>query len=70
SRKSFIGTVTGSDDPTDRLEGSLAVAATAVAAGVRIVRAHDVAATARAVRVAHAIAAGELPDGPVPTGRQ
>jgi dihydropteroate synthase len=58
SRKAFIGTLTGVQDPAARLEGSLAAAASAVAGGARIIRAHDVAATVRAVRVAGAIAAG------------
>jgi dihydropteroate synthase len=62
SRKRFLGRLTGVDDPTDRLAGSLAAAAVAVARGARIVRAHDVGETVRAVRVAHAIAAGRLPD--------
>jgi dihydropteroate synthase len=62
SRKGFIGTLTGVDDPADRLAGSLAVAATSVAEGARIVRAHDVEQTVRAVRVAHAVATGHAPD--------
>jgi dihydropteroate synthase len=54
SRKSFIGQIL--DLPVDqRLEGSLASAAVAVFLGARIVRAHDVAATVRAVRVAEAL---------------
>ncbi|MFO7779824.1 MAG: dihydropteroate synthase [Nitriliruptoraceae bacterium] len=55
SRKSFLGTLTGGAEPTDRLEGSLAVATLAVAAGARILRVHDVAETVRAVRVAEAV---------------
>ena len=55
SRKRFIGDLTGADDPGDRLEGSLAVAALAVAGGARLLRVHDVAATVRAVTVAHAV---------------
>ena len=56
SRKSFIGQVL--DLPVDeRLEGSLAAAAVAVFLGARIVRTHDVAATARAVRVTEALRA-------------
>jgi dihydropteroate synthase len=62
SRKSFLGTLTGDDDPAERLEGSLATAALAVAAGARLVRVHDVAATAKVVRVAHAVTSGRLPD--------
>lgn len=61
SRKSFLGRLTGVDAPADRLEGSLAVAVAAVDRGARIIRAHDVAATVRAVRVAAAVAAGTLP---------
>lgn len=56
SRKSFLGTLAGTEDPTERLEGSLATAALAVAAGARLVRAHDVRETVRAVAVAHAVA--------------
>jgi dihydropteroate synthase len=56
SRKSFIGTVTGTSEPADRLPGSLAAAALAVAGGARILRVHDVSETLRACRVAVAIA--------------
>jgi dihydropteroate synthase len=56
SRKSFIGRLL--DRPVDqRLEGSLAAAAVAVFLGARIVRTHDVSATAPAVRVAEALRA-------------
>jgi dihydropteroate synthase len=55
SRKSFLGRVVGSEAPTERLEGSLATAALAVAAGARLIRVHDVAETVRAVTTAHAI---------------
>jgi dihydropteroate synthase len=55
SRKGFLGTLTGGAGPADRLEGSLAVAALAVAAGASMLRVHDVAATVRAVRVAEAV---------------
>ncbi len=61
SRKSFLGTLTGGAEPVDRLEGSLAVATLAVAAGARILRVHDVAETVRAVRVAEAVCRPELP---------
>jgi dihydropteroate synthase len=59
SRKSFIGAVL--DLPVeDRLEGSLAVAAYASAAGAHIIRAHDVGATVRVTRMIDAIrGAGE-----------
>jgi dihydropteroate synthase len=57
SRKSFLGRLTvGADgavpDPGDRLEGSVATAAWAIAAGVSIVRVHDVAPAAWAARLA------------------
>lgn len=55
SRKGFIGTVTGVDEPSDRVVGSAAAAAIAVANGADILRVHDVAATVEAVRVAGAI---------------
>ena len=54
SRKSFIGKVLGT--PVDgRLPASLACAALAAAAGATVIRAHDVAATVQAVRMAEAI---------------
>ena len=54
SRKSFIGETL--DLPVDeRLEGSLAVAATAVWQGARIIRAHDVRETVRVVRMVDAV---------------
>ncbi len=56
SRKGFIGHLAEVPEPTDRLPGSVAVAAVAVASGARLVRVHDVAETVQAVRVAHAIA--------------
>jgi dihydropteroate synthase len=55
SRKSFIGAVAGVDDPADRLPGTLAATAAAVAGGAHAIRAHDVAETVQAVRVAQAI---------------
>lgn len=55
SRKRFIGTLTDTDEPADRLEGSLAAAVLAAAAGADVIRAHDVRATVRALRVADAI---------------
>ena len=73
SRKSTIGVLTGGAPPGERLEGSLALAALAVANGADIVRVHDVAATRRAVTVADAVVRGTpesvraLP-APGPTG--
>jgi dihydropteroate synthase len=51
SRKSFIGALTGQDDPHDRLEGSLATAVWAMCQGASMVRVHDVAATVQAARL-------------------
>lgn len=45
SRKSFIGKLSGTDDPGNRLSGSLATLPAMVQAGVGIVRTHDVLET-------------------------
>jgi dihydropteroate synthase len=57
SRKSTIGVITGRPDGT-RLAGSLALAVAAVLRGAHIIRAHDVAETVDALKVAHAVQAG------------
>jgi len=62
SRKSMLAKLTGRA-VDDRTAGSVALAAIAVLNGARIVRAHDVAATLDAVRVATAIRQGEKFDG-------
>jgi dihydropteroate synthase len=62
SRKSMLAKLTGRA-VDDRIAGSVALAAIAVLNGARIVRAHDVAATLDAVRVAAAIRLGESFDG-------
>jgi dihydropteroate synthase len=54
SRKRFISTVTPSE-PHQRLGGSIAAHLIAAKGGARIVRAHDVAETVQALRVATAI---------------
>jgi len=54
SRKSLLAVLTGRGQE-ERLAGSIALAALAVARGARIVRAHDVAASVDAVRVASAL---------------
>lgn len=54
SRKSFIGKLTGAR-LNERLPASLACATLAVKSGVNIIRAHDVAETVQAVRMAEAI---------------
>ena len=58
SRKGFLGALLGASDGNegpvavgDRLEGSLATATWAMAAGVRMVRVHDVQATVQAAQI-------------------
>jgi dihydropteroate synthase len=80
SRKSTLGFLladaagdAGVPPPDRRLEGSLAAAILAVAAGAEIVRVHDVGATVRALRVTDAIVRGTPPGlrdlpAPGPTG--
>jgi dihydropteroate synthase len=62
SRKSMLAKLTGRA-VADRLAGSISLAAIAVLHGARIVRAHDVAATVDAVRVAAAVLKGDQLDG-------
>jgi dihydropteroate synthase len=59
SRKRFIGTISGAEDPKARLPGSLAVALAALHQGVQIVRVHDVAETAQAIALWRAAVTGE-----------
>jgi dihydropteroate synthase len=62
SRKSFLGRLTGRDDPRQRLAGTIATNVLALAAGARVFRVHD----AGAVRDALAVAARVLdPDDAV-----
>ena len=67
SRKHVIGAVLADDHgtalpPEERLEGTAAVLALAVAHGVDIVRVHDVREMARVTRMADAIVRGQLGD--------
>ena len=55
SRKSTIGRLTGQIDARLRVAGSVAAAVLAVERGARIVRTHDVRATADALAVAWAV---------------
>jgi dihydropteroate synthase len=55
SRKSFIGKITGKEKPSDRIFGTAATVALCVAAGVSIVRVHDVAEMVDVVRTVSAI---------------
>lgn len=58
SRKSTIGKVLGDLPPDDRLEGTAATVALAIASGAAIVRVHDVRAMARVTRMSDAIVRG------------
>lgn len=53
SRKSFIGALTGKDKPAERIFGTAATVALCAAAGVSIVRVHDVAEMDDVVKVAN-----------------
>lgn len=56
SRKSFIGRLLGTP-LAERLPASLACASLAIAAGVQLIRVHDVAETVQAVRMTEAVMA-------------
>jgi dihydropteroate synthase len=56
SRKRFIGELLGGAPPEDRLEGTAATVALAIAQGADIVRVHDVDPLMRTVRVSDGIA--------------
>ena len=58
SRKSFIGHITGQDDPLMRLGGSLATAIHAAQQGVQILRVHDIPETHQALQVWSKISQG------------
>lgn len=55
SRKSFLASLEGMEQVSERLEGTLAAVAIAVLNGARMVRVHDVAACRKACRVAEAV---------------
>jgi dihydropteroate synthase len=55
SRKSFIGKLTGKENPAERIFGTAATVALCAAAGVSIVRVHDVAEMADVVKVVKAV---------------
>jgi dihydropteroate synthase len=76
SRKRFIGEILGGAPAGVRLEGTAASVVLAIASGADVVRVHDVAPIARAVRVADAIVrrldpalAGDSPLGAATPGR-
>jgi dihydropteroate synthase len=55
SRKRFIGQITGKQEPKDRLFGTAAAVAMAVAGGADILRVHDVREMLDVVKTAWAI---------------
>jgi dihydropteroate synthase len=67
SRKRFIGTVLGINEPKQREPGSLACATIAAMAGVAILRVHDVRSTVEAIRLCTAVrsADGTVDDRPL-----
>ncbi len=68
SRKSTLGRILDLP-PEERLEATLATTALGIAAGVDIVRVHDVRANVRAARVSDAIVRGRWRAEPVEGGR-
>lgn len=58
SRKRFIGTLTGTDDPQARMPGSLAVALHGAAQGVQFLRVHDTGETRQALGLHAALGGG------------
>jgi dihydropteroate synthase len=57
SRKSFLGRITGRDDPADRLAATIASCVLAYERGARVFRVHEVAPVADALKVAAATVA-------------
>lgn len=61
SRKDFVGEAIGDVAPTQRLHGTIAATALAVAKGAAMIRTHDVRATADAIDVTLAISGDAVP---------
>lgn len=61
SRKSFIGSTLGLENPADRLAGTLATVSLGVAAGAQIFRVHDVKPAREAALMAWAICQQRMP---------
>jgi dihydropteroate synthase len=57
SRKSFLGRITGRENPADRLAGTIATCVIAYERGARVFRVHEVAPVADALKVAAATVA-------------
>ncbi len=60
SRKSFLGRLTGREEPRERVAASLAVSVLALASGARVFRVHDVAEHVDALTVAAATLRGHV----------
>lgn len=67
SRKRFVGELSGVDEPSARVHGSVGAALAAFERGARILRVHDVAATRQALDVADAVRRAAT-DAPVVAG--
>jgi len=65
SRKRIIGTLTGAEDPGDRLGGSVGAAVWCAMNGASVLRVHDVKETKQALQVAEALAAAAAQTGGV-----
>ena len=63
SRKSTIGRLLGGLPPEERVEGTAATVALAIAGGADVVRVHDVREMVRVCRVSDAIVRGWRPEG-------
>jgi dihydropteroate synthase len=68
SRKGFIGRITGETEPSQRLFGTAACVAWAVANGAAVVRVHDVQPMKRVVEMTRAIVSGPPTAPPPPPG--
>jgi dihydropteroate synthase len=55
SRKKFIGTLTGKDNPADRVFGTAAAVAHCASAGASILRVHDIAEMVDVIKITNAI---------------
>lgn len=55
SRKKFIGSITGVQDPADRVMGTAATVTASIAGGADIVRVHDIAEMAKVAKMSDAI---------------
>ena len=60
SRKRIVGTLTGAEDPHDRLGGSIGAAVWCAMNGASVVRVHDVKETVQALKVVDALAKGDV----------